>query len=108
MPLGGQRFLMIYHLGHFTAEGTREYDLAAALLDFGSEPVVRARVEPVMRPTGTLERTGDEELGVDNVVFTCANYRLGDELVVPYAGADSRIFGGTVSFQQLVEVLESS
>ncbi|MDX1741761.1 MAG: glycosidase, partial [Rhodothermales bacterium] len=28
MPLGGQRFLMIYHLGHFTAEGTREYDLA--------------------------------------------------------------------------------
>ncbi len=106
VALGAQRFIMIYHQGHFTAEGTREYDLAAALLDFSSESIVRSRIEPILRPTAAGERTGDQELGVDNVVFTCANYRFGDELVVPYAGADSRVFGASATFEKLVAALE--
>jgi len=101
------RFLMIYHQGHFTADGQREYDLAAALLDFSAADPVRARIEPLMRPTEEAERLGDPELGVDNVLFTCANYRLQDQLIIPYAGADSRIFGASVPVDALVAALEA-
>ncbi len=106
LALGGDRFLMIYHQGHFTPEGTREYDLAAALLDFRASSPVRNRIEPLMRPTGAAEQQGDPELGVDNVLFTCAAYRLGDRLILPYAASDSRIFGAFLSIDALVAALE--
>ena len=61
-----------------------------------------------MRPTGDLETEGDDDLGVDNVLFSCANYRWGDRLIVPYAGADSRIFGAALPFDALLEALEGS
>ncbi len=104
--LGDNRFLMIYHLGHFTAEGVREYDLATALLDFSDRDPVRARIEPFMRPSAEAERVGDVDLGVDDVLFTCANYRWHDRLIIPYSGADSRIFGASVSIPDLVAALE--
>ncbi len=106
IPLGDRRFLMIYHQGHFTAEGSREYDLAAALLDFDREDPILARIEPLMRPTGALEQSGDPDLGVDNVLFTCAGYVAGNDLVIPYAGADSRIFGASAPLLDLVAALE--
>ncbi len=100
------RFLTIYHQGHFTPEGAREYDLAAALLDFRLEDPVVSRIEPLMRPTGGMETEGDDDLGVDNVLFSCANYRWEDDLIIPYAGADSRIFGARISFDGLLSALE--
>lgn len=108
LHLDGDRFLMIYHQGHFTPEGRREYDLAAALLDFSASEPVRARIEPLMRPTEDAERLGDAELGVDNVLFTCANYRWQERVVIPYAGADSRIFGASVPAEGLVAALEQA
>ena len=107
VSVGAGRFVMIYHQGHFTPEGTREYDLAAALLDVRAEAVVRSRVEPLMRPSGAAEQVGDPELGVDNVLFTCANYRWGADLVIPYAAADSRIFGATIPMDELAASLEA-
>jgi beta-1,2-mannobiose phosphorylase / 1,2-beta-oligomannan phosphorylase len=41
------------------------------------------------------------------VVFSCANFRRGDDLIVPYAGADSRIFGARLSFSDLQDALEA-
>jgi len=108
IPLDEDRFLMIYHQGHFTPEGQREYDLAAALLDFSADEPARARIEPLMRPTEEAEQQGDAELGVDNVLFTCANYRWQDQLIIPYAGADSRIFGASIAVEALVEALEQT
>ncbi len=108
IPIAGDRFVMIYHQGHYTEEGSREYDLAAALLDFGADPIVRSRIEPLMRPTEPGERLGQAELGVDNVLFTCANYRWKDRLIIPYAGADSRIFGAAVRWEELVGALADS
>ena len=106
LALGDGRFLAMYHQGHYGHDGTREYDLAVALLDFTrAEPVV-ARIEPLMRPSTEFEREGDDDLGVDNVLFSCANHRWQDDLVVPYAGADSRIFGATFPFADLVAALE--
>lgn len=103
--IGDERFLMIYHQGHFTEDGRREYDLAAAHLDFRRPDIVTSRIEPLMRPSGENEQRGDADLGVDNVLFTCANYEVGDRLVIPYAGADSRIFGAVVDMRDLVSAL---
>ena len=107
ISLGTDQFLMIYHQGHFTSDGRREYDLAAALLDFRRTDPVRVRIEPMMRPTDPLEQHGNEELGVDNVLFTCANYVHRERLYIPYAGADSRIFGAAIEMDELVGALEA-
>ena len=106
LHLGDDRFLMIYHLGHYDDQGRREYDLAAALLDFNQIDPVVSRIEPLMRPMGELEQTGDPDVGVDNVLFSCANYLDGDNVVIPYAGADSRIFGASVNLNDLLAELE--
>jgi predicted GH43/DUF377 family glycosyl hydrolase len=106
IPVGDDRFAMIYHQGHFTREGAREYDLSAALLDCRAEQIVQARIEPLVRPSTPQERLGDSDLGVNNVVFTCANYRWKDQLIIPYAGADSCILGASVAFDELVAALE--
>jgi predicted GH43/DUF377 family glycosyl hydrolase len=108
VPLDDDRFLMIYHLGHFAPDGSREYDLAAALLDFRRQDPVVSRIEPLMRPQGELERTGDPDVGVDNVLFSCANDVVGTDLVIPYAGADSRIFAARVPMVDLVSALEAA
>ncbi len=103
--LENDRFLMIYHLGNMTASGRKEYDLGAALLAPGKTRPVTARMEPVLRPLQAGERVGDSRLGVDNVVFSCANYVWNEELIVPYAGADSRMFGAKVGLYALVRAL---
>ena len=103
---GGDRFLTMYHQGHYGYDGTREYDLSASLLDFSRDAPVVSRIEPLMRPSSEYETEGDDDLGVDNVLFSCANYRWKDSLVVPYAGADSRIFAATLPFDALVRALE--
>jgi predicted GH43/DUF377 family glycosyl hydrolase len=106
--IGDGRFVGIYHQGHYSWERRREYDLAAFLLDFtDADAPVRARIEPLMRPQGAREQVGDPELGVDNVLFSCANYRFRGDLVIPYAAADSRIFGARISFEALREALEA-
>jgi predicted GH43/DUF377 family glycosyl hydrolase len=107
VALGDGRFLALYHQGHYGRDGRREYDLAAALLDFRRREPVVGRIEPMMRPSGALEMEGDDELGVDNVVFSCANHVWQGDLVIPYAGADSRIFGASVPLAELVDALES-
>ncbi len=111
VALGGGRFLALYHQGHLSFEGRRLYNLSAALVEparvlAGRNPVV-ARTEPVLIPEGDAERRGDAALGVDDVVFACANYVDGAHLVVPYAGADSRIFGARFILADLVAHLES-
>jgi beta-1,2-mannobiose phosphorylase / 1,2-beta-oligomannan phosphorylase len=102
------RYVMIYHQGHFTSEGRREYDLAAALIDFSRDHPVAGRIEPLMRPSGELEQSGERDLGVDNVLFTCANYLWRDALIIPYAGADSRIFCASMPLADLVEALKNT
>lgn len=108
IALGEDRFVMVYHQGHLTHDQIREYDLAVALIDFKQADPIVSRIEPIMRPSRTLERRGDPKLGVDNVLFTCANYLWGSRLIVPYAGADSRIFGATLPLDRLLAVLEQN
>lgn len=106
VALGGGRFVVLYHQGHLSFEGRKQYNLSAALVEPAAETPVLARAEPVLVPQGDAERCGDPGLGVDDVVFSCASYRVGEHLVVPYAGADSRIFGARLVLADLVARLE--
>ncbi len=108
IALGDNRFLVIYHQGHFFPNNEQEYDLAACILEFPDPGVCKVgkRIEPLMRPTGSEEMQGDKNLGVDNVLFTCANYVYEEDIVIPYAGADSRIFGAKINLKELVHELE--
>ena len=106
--LGDGRFLALYHQGHLSFDGRRLYNLAAMLVEPASPTPVLARVEPILLPEGDAERIGDPQLGVDNVVFSCANYVVGEHLVIPYAGADSRIFGARLVLADLVSHLEAA
>lgn len=103
--LGDGRFLTLYHQGHVGYDRRRMYNLSATVLDFTQPNPVGKRIEPVLKPTGEREQAGDPALGVDNVVFSCANYRFGNDLIVPYAGADSRIFGARYNVQVLLDAL---
>ena len=107
IQISDNKFLTIYHQGHYLANHEREYDLAATMLEFPEPGTCKPgkRIEPLMRPTGSDEVKGDENLGVDNVLFICANYVLGEDLVLPYAGADSRIFGAKVNLKSLLNEL---
>ncbi len=108
VALGGGRFLTLYHQGHLTHERRRMYNLSAMLLDFNRPDPVVSRIEPLLVPTGSREQVGDPQLGVDNVVFSCANYVWQNRLVVPYAGADSRIFAARLDVSALVSALEAA
>ncbi len=105
VALGDGEFLAVYHQGHFSFDGRRLYNLSAALVAPAESDPVLARIEPILLPEGDAERVGDADLGVDDVVFSCANYVVGDDLVVPYAGADSRIFGARLPLGALVDAL---
>ena len=105
IALGDGQFLALTHQGHFTFDGTRLYNLSAALVAPAESEPVLSRIEPILLPEGDAERVGDADLGVDDVVFSCANYVVGGDLVVPYAGADSRIFGARVPLAALVDAL---
>lgn len=109
IKLDKNRYLTVYHQGHFFPNNEREYDLAATILAFPEPGLckVQKRIEPLMRPTGAEEKQGDKNLGVDNVLFTCANYVWNEDLIIPYAGADSRIFGAKINIEQLVRELEN-
>jgi predicted GH43/DUF377 family glycosyl hydrolase len=106
VALGDGRFLALYHQGHLSFEGRRLYNLSAMLVEPAAPEPVVARAEPILLPEGDAEQRGDPALGVDNVVFSCANYVVGDHLVVPYAGADSRIFGARLVLADLVAHLD--
>ncbi|WP_412062423.1 glycosidase [Rubrivirga sp. IMCC45206] len=105
VALGGGRFLALTHHGHRDAAGQRFYHLSAALVAPAADVPVRARLAPLLLPQGDAERLGDPALGVDDVVFSCAAVVVGDRLVVPYAGADSRIFAASAPLATLVAAL---
>lgn len=104
IPIVDDRYLVIYHLGHYDIHRHREYDLAATIIRFDEELRINVgrRIEPLIRPS-VNERTGHVGLGVDNVVFTCANYVWEGYVYIPYAGADSRIFGARIPLSALLD-----
>jgi predicted GH43/DUF377 family glycosyl hydrolase len=100
------RYLIIYHIGNRDAQGKREYDLGLALFDPRRPDHIVKRIEPLIRPETPAETQGDADLGVNNVVFTCAAYFWEGDLYIPYAGADSCVLGARISRDELEAFLK--
>jgi predicted GH43/DUF377 family glycosyl hydrolase len=94
LRLPNGQYLILYHIGNRKADGTREYDLGIAIGDAAKPGFLVKRDEPVVRPETAAETTGDADLGVNNVVFTCGAYLHNGDVYVPYAGADSVVLAG--------------
>ncbi len=77
-------WLLIYHGVSFG----KVYSLGVVLLDRNNpEEVIYRSQEPILMPTEDYERLGY----VPNVVFSCGQVMLDDQLLIYYGGADSVI-----------------
>jgi predicted GH43/DUF377 family glycosyl hydrolase len=113
IPLGDRRFLVIYHIGHWTLPGEhRRYDLGAAIFNLqhprldNPGSVVEARLEPIMVPETDFEINGPYPESVANVLFTCGTYEYRGDLYIIYGGGDSFILAAKVPKQELLRRLE--
>ena len=114
LPLGGGRYLEIYHSGHLAADGSRLYTLGAAVLDLGrlraDDPaaVVESRLDHFMKPQTRWEIEGPYPDSVGNVLFTCGAYARGGEIRIIYGGGDTYVLAADVSEAELLAALESA
>jgi beta-1,2-mannobiose phosphorylase / 1,2-beta-oligomannan phosphorylase len=113
VPLGGGRYMMIYHTGNSKADGSVEYDLDAGLLDLSKaeqDPgsVVVGRLEHFMVPETPEELRSESSLQVQNVLFTCGSYEYEGDLYIIYGGADTYLLAARVKTAALWRVLEET
>jgi predicted GH43/DUF377 family glycosyl hydrolase len=88
-------WLLIYHGVSFE----RVYCLGAILLDKSNPESILYRSEkPLLTPTEDYERFGK----VPNVVFSCGNILMGDQLLVYYGGADSVLCVATYDLGEIL------
>jgi len=100
-------FLLIYHgvskaKKHFDAQGAyAQYALGIMLLDKDDpSKVLYRQKKPVLAPEMHWELNGH----VPNVVFSCGQVIMGDELYVYYAGADQSIGVAKTSMKSIMEL----
>ena len=80
------------------------YRQSVALLDLDDPTQVINRPESIiMEPTETWEIRGD----VPNVIFSCSNNVVGDELYFYYAGADRLVGLATAPFAEVIDFARS-
>ncbi|MCJ7422987.1 glycosidase, partial [Candidatus Bathyarchaeota archaeon] len=88
-------WLVIYHGVNFE----RIYSLGVLLLDKHNPETILYRSEtPILTPVTDYERLGK----VPNVVFSCGNVLINDEVLVYYGGADSVMCVATYELNELV------
>lgn len=88
-------YLFIYH----GVDEARHYSLGAALLDKSNPEKVLYRSEkPILTPCERYECVGD----VPNVVFSCGNVQLDDQVIVYYGGADSVLCAASYELNELL------
>ncbi len=88
-------WLLIYHGVNFE----KVYSLGMLLLDKNNPETILHRSEkPILTPTTDYERFGK----VPNVVFSCGNILIGNEVLVYYGSADSVICVATYELNELM------
>ena len=93
--LVNEGWLLIYH----GVSVDRVYSLGVALLDKNNpEQVLYRSEEPILTPTEDYERFGK----VPNVVFSCGQVMMDDQLLIYYGGADSALCVATVELAELL------
>ena len=100
-------FVLIYHgvskaKKDYGAKGEyAQYALGIMLLDKADPSIVRYRqAEPVLTPQLSWEQNGH----VPNVVFSCGQVIMDDDLYVYYAGADQSIGVAKASMKDIMEL----
>jgi predicted GH43/DUF377 family glycosyl hydrolase len=88
-------YLFIYH----GVDEQKHYSLGAALLDKSNPEKVLYRSEkPILTPCEQYECVGD----VPNVVFSCGNVQIDDQVIVYYGGADTVLCGANYELNELL------
>lgn len=88
-------YLFIYH----GVDEKKHYSLGAALLDKSNPEKILYRSEkPILTPCEGYECVGD----VPNVVFSCGNVQLDDQVIVYYGGADTVLCGASYELNELL------
>ncbi len=88
-------YLFIYH----GVDEKKHYSLGAALLDKSNpEKVLYRSDKPILTPCEGYECVGD----VPNVVFSCGNVQLDDQVIVYYGGADTVLCGASYELNELL------
>lgn len=88
-------YLFIYH----GVDEAKHYSLGAALLDKSNPEKVLYRSEkPILTPCESYECVGD----VPNVVFSCGNVQLDDQVIVYYGGADKVLCAASYELNELL------
>jgi predicted GH43/DUF377 family glycosyl hydrolase len=88
-------WLFIYHGANFE----KAYSLGVALLDRNNPEEILSRCEePILTPAEDYERFGK----VPNVVFSCGNVLMDEQVLVYYGGADSVLCVATYDLCELL------
>jgi predicted GH43/DUF377 family glycosyl hydrolase len=88
-------YLFIYH----GVDHEKHYSLGAALLDKDNPEKILYRTEkPILTPCEGYECVGQ----VPNVVFSCGNVLLDDQVIVYYGGADSVLCAANYELNELL------
>lgn len=114
IPLGDQRYLVIFHTGHFLRDGRKEYDLDAAIFNFSDfdpahpDTALEARINRIMVPETDCEVNGPYPDSVANVLFTCGSYTHGEHLYILYGGGDTFVMSARLHTQTLLNALDAA
>lgn len=115
IAVGEGRYIEIYHTGNAFNADDREYDLAAALIDFNAgDPsaapavLVTNRLEPMMVPETPAELRSHSQLQVGNVLFACGSYEYQGNVYIIYGGADTYTLAARVRKNDLLRAVETA
>ena len=88
-------WLCVYHGVSYE----KVYSLGVVILDKNDPEIVLSRSErPILKPTEDYERYGK----VPNVVFSCGNVKVDDQVLIYYGGADSVLCVATYELNELI------
>jgi len=88
-------YLFIYH----GVDTKKHYSLGVALLDKANpERILHRSDKPILTPVEGYECIGD----VPNVVFSCGNVQIDDQVIIYYGGADTVLCGASYELNELL------
>lgn len=88
-------WLCIYHGVNYE----KVYSLGVVMLEKNDPEIVLSRSEkPILKPTEDYERYGK----VPNVVFSCGNVKVDDQVLIYYGGADSVLCVAAYELNELI------
>jgi len=112
IPLGDNRYIMIYHTGYLKSNGDRTYTADAALLDFNnfniSDPstIVVKRLEHLMVPQVSYEKKAPDDPDHQlDVIFPCGSFEYENDIHLIYGAANAYVMAAKLDKTSLLNYL---